>query len=234
MEKKIFKVESVKKLIEFREMDNIIDCILNVELKATPIGEGGNAFIFIPEDESLQSVCIKKSKKNPYMIYNNIEEECEIQKEAKNNGICTPLTLLSFTTKDKEEYFLMERINGYSIKDILENNNLLPKKFNYNNFCKSLDEQIEKMHNKKGVSDGIYHRDLHSGNIMINEEGLPVIIDFGTSTKSSNNDSTYEDDVLMYNSKKERYELVKNIFSDDIEMIKKIKKDLIIFSEYNA
>lgn len=224
MEGKIFKVENVKRLIDSREAENIEDCILKVELHANPIGEGNNATIYIPENESLQSVCIKKGKEKQMMIFNNIDDECQFQKECKDLKIRTPLTLLSMTTKEKEDYFIMERINGYSIKEILKDIKLLPKKFDYETFCKSLTEQIEKMHN-----NGIYHRDIHSGNIMIDEEGLPVIIDFGTAVRGSGSDNTYEDTVQMYNHQKGTYEFVNNIFEDDIKMIKNIKSELKIF-----
>lgn len=224
MEGKIFKVESVKKLIDSKEAENIEECILKVELHANPIGEGNNATIYIPENESLQSVCIKRGKEKQMMIFNNIDDECQFQKECKKLGIRTPLTLLSMTTKEKEDYFIMERINGYSIKEVLKDNNLLPQNFDYETFCKSLDEQIEKMH-----SGDIYHRDLHPGNIMIDEEGLPVIIDFGTAVKGSGSDNTYEDIVQMYNHKKGSYEFINNIFEDDIKMIKDVKSELKIF-----
>lgn len=226
MEGKIFKVESVKKLIDSKETENITECILKFELHANPIGEGNNASIYIPKEESLQSVCIKKGKEKQMMIFNNIDDECELQKESKNLGIRTPLTLLSFTTKEKEDYLIMEKINGHSIKEIIENHSLLPEKFNYQIFCKSLDEQIDKMH--KG---GIYHRDLHNGNVMIDEEGLPVIIDFGTAVRGSGSDNTYEDTVQMYNHQKGSYEFINNIFEDDIRMVKNIKSELKVFIE---
>lgn len=225
MENKTFKIEQVKRLLDTKEAENIVECILKVELSATPIGEGANAFIYIPEDESLQSVCLKKIKEKPEMVFNEIDQECEMQKNLKEIGVRTPLTLLSFTTKEKEDYLVMEKINGYSIKDIMKDSSLLPEKFDYNTFCKSLDEQIETMHNK----GGIYHRDLHNGNVMIDEEGLPVIIDYGTAVKGSGSDNTYEDFVKIYNSNKKVYEFTNNRFKDDLESIRDIKDTLKVF-----
>ena len=226
MEGKIFKIESVKKLIDSKEAEDIEECILKVELHVNPIGEGNNANIYIPEDESLRSVCIKKGKEKQMMIFNSIDDECEFQKVCKNSGIRTPLTLLSFSSNEKEDYLVMERINGNSVKEILKNTNLMPEKFNYQTFCNSLNEQIDRIHRI-----GIYHRDLHPGNIMIDEEGLPVIIDFGTAVKGSGSDNTYEDTVQMYNHKKGNYEYINNIFSDDLIMIKNIRSELKAFTK---
>jgi len=125
----------------------------------------------------------------------------------------------------------MEKVNGYSIKDIVANNNLLPEKFDYKVFCDSLDEQIAKMHNKGKMIDGIYHRDLHHGNVMIDDDGLPVIIDFGTGIKGSGSDLTYEESVSMYNEKLGRYEFVNGYFKDDLEMVQNLKAELKQFAK---
>ena len=73
---------------------------------------------------------------------------------------------------------------------------------------------------------GIYHRDLHYSNVMIDEEGLPVIIDFGTATEGSGSDFTYEESVSMYDEKKGRYSLVNGYFKDDLVMVKNIKEGI--------
>jgi len=123
----------------------------------------------------------------------------------------------------------MERINGCTVKEAIDNPTLLPDNFNYKVFIDDLTDQILKMHNKNGMSDGVYHRDLHQGNVMINEDGLAVIIDFGTAIEGSGSDLTYEEEVSMYNEKKGRYELVSDYFKDDLNMIKEIKNALKIY-----
>jgi len=225
MENKVFGIKSIERLIDSKETNNIIECLLKVKLEATPINEGGNAFIFIPLEKSLQNACIKKTKEKPQIQYNNINDEHKIQKKLKEMGLRTPLTLVSFKTVEGE-YFIMERIKGYSVREIIKDSTLMPEKFHFETFCKSLDEQIAIMHNKDKMQNGIYHRDLHEGNVMIDEEGLPVIIDFGTAVEGTGSDNTYSESVSMYNPKKERYEFVSGYFKDDIEMSKIIKASL--------
>lgn len=224
---KLFKPDSIKRLIESKEAEKVCDCILSVELKAEPIGEGGNGLVYIPKDEMLGSVCIKKIKEKPQIFYNSIDEEHKYQEKLNKIGVRTPMTLISFKDKnDGQEYFIMERINGHSVKDILKDENLMPKNFEYNKFCRSLEDQIKKMHNANGLSEGIHHRDLHEGNVMIDEEGLAVIIDFGTATEGTGSDFTYEESVQMFNEKKGRYDFVNGYFKDDNEMVKNIKSSL--------
>lgn len=218
--KNIFENSSVKKLIESNEVDIILERIKNVEFEETPIGEGGNAVIFVPKEEKLKGVCLKKVKEKPQIQYNDIEQESKYQEELRENGVNTPEILVSIDSPNGK-YFLMERVDGYNISEVIQKPELMPKKFDYENFCKALEEQIATMHKV-----GIYHRDLHEKNIMINEDGLPVIIDFGTATYGSGSDFTYEESVSMYNPKKGRYEFVNGFFKDDLEMVKNIKSAL--------
>jgi len=228
MENKIFKIENIQRLMESKEVEEIIECISKVELQASPIGWGSNAEVYIPIEESFKKVCIKKSIDKPKIVFNDIHEECRLQKQVKQFGVRTPLTLLSFNTENKS-WLMMETIDGHTVKEVLGDNSLLPEKFDYKTFCDSLDEQITKMHKGDSRSEGIYHRDLHDGNVMIDKEGLPVIIDYGTAVEGSGSSFTYEESVKMYNTEKGRYEFVENYFKDDLEMVKNIKNELKIF-----
>lgn len=232
MNHKVFKAEHIKRLVDAKENKeiNVIECMLSAELEADPIGEGGNAEIFIPVEKAWETVCLKKIKERPLLHCNNIDEELRLQKKARRCGVRTPLCIISFEEKG-EKFFIMERIFGNTIEEILKNPALLPEKFNYKIFCKSLDEQIKKLHTADGQMGGIYHRDLHLGNIMIDEGGLPVIIDFGAATEGTGSDFAYEESVAMLNSKTGRYDFVNGYFKDDLEMVKNIKTALKPFME---
>ena len=222
MEKKpkILTIEEIEKISNSKEVADLVECIKSLELKTVPIGEGGNAIVYAALGTSFDRVCLKKAKDKPQIMYNNIDQEHQFQMMARDAGVRTPFSLISIKT-DEGKYLIMERIEGYSVAEIMEKPELLPKDFDTDAFCNSLDSQIAKMHKK-----GIYHRDLHYENVMIDKEGLPVVIDFGTATEGTGSDFTYEESVSMYDAKKGRYGLVNGYFKDDLEMVKNIKSNI--------
>lgn len=79
----------------------------------------------------------------------------------------------------------MELLDAVSVRDILDGREEMPEHFDISSFCSKLEHFFEKMHQK-----GIYHRDVHSGNIMIGRKhGEPYVIDFGTATYSNVEDA---------------------------------------------
>lgn len=213
-----FKLEKVQKIIENKVTEDLLYCLDVLELRAVSIGEGDSAEVLVAEGTPFEKVCLKRIKKNPPVICNDIDEENAFQIKAQEAGVRTPLPLISLQT-NKGPCFLMERIEGHSMKDILQKPELLPKDFKYDNFFKLLENQISLMHRA-----GLYHRDLHSGNVMIDKESLPVIIDFGSAINGSGSDFTYEGDVLSYNKKLGRYESKSGTFKDDLKSISVLKE----------
>lgn len=214
-------LENVQKIIERRTPDSIMKCMRKMEQNASILGEGGNAQVFAIEDSELSSVCVKKIKEKQQILANNIDTEADFQDEAMRAGVRVPLLLGSYTTDKKEHFIIMQRIKGNSLAEIFVQPKLLPKKFDFEVFVQDLDHQITLLHQA-----GIYHRDLHSRNIMMDKEGMPVIIDFGTATYGTGSDLTYEESVMMYNKQMNRYEQKSGYFKDDLEMIRNLKSEL--------
>ena len=229
MENKPFKIEKIEKIVDNKENFELMECLKKLEKNFVSIGEGGNANIYVADGTVFEKICFKKIKKNPQIQYNNIDAEHEYQMKVKNLGVRTPLTLMSFKTEEGEEYLVMEKIEGPNLKEAIDNPSLVPDNFNYKDFCKSLDDQISKMHNDGRMLEGVYHRDLHLKNVMIDKDGLPVIIDFGTAVQGTGSDATYEESVSMFDEKKGRYDFVNGYFKDDLEMVRIIKSELKIF-----
>jgi tRNA A-37 threonylcarbamoyl transferase component Bud32 len=81
----------------------------------------------------------------------------------------------------------MEKLNAASIDDILGGKALLPEWIDVDELYNELKSMVGSFHDK-----GLFHRDMHFGNIMIsqsrdaqNAEKLGYIIDFGLSAHAS-------------------------------------------------
>lgn len=215
-----FEVKHVARIVENKETEALSECIKTLEIRAKTISEGGNAVVYAAEGTPFEKVCLKKLRERPLLLGNSIDAEHQYQELVREAGVSTPLSLISIETNEGS-FLIMERVNGCTVEEAIQKPALLPKDFDYKKFCNSLDEQIEKMHAK-----GIYHRDLHIRNVMIDRDGMPVIIDFGTATRGSGSDLTYEETVMMLNSEKGTYEPKSGYFTDDLIMVRNLKTAL--------
>jgi serine/threonine protein kinase len=71
---------------------------------------------------------------------------------------------------------VMEKVHGENIEKIIlgmDEDALVPK-ISFEEFSKKLRDAVELFHKK-----GLYHNDISTRNIMVREDGEPVIIDFG-------------------------------------------------------
>lgn len=183
--------EVVKRFLEQKNEEAILECFERMDKKKKSIGLGKNAEVFAVEDEPMfEDLCVKKVAKLPKVKINSIETEFEFQEEVNKIGIRTPRNIMVVKNiETREEFIIMERIKGHSIGDItdLRSNIFVKDTYNHEVFFQELKEMVEKMHEHR-----IYHRDLHSGNVMIGDDGHPVIIDFGAATYG------YGDDEEIY------------------------------------
>ncbi len=209
-------IKNVSKIIESKETDDIVSCLEKLEIHAQSIGEGDSSEVFVAENPKLEKVCLKRIKKTPKMLCNDIDTEHKYQISAHKAGVRTPLPLISIESADGKKYLIMERIFGYSVGETIEDISLLPDIFDIDIFAKALESNVSKMHDAQ-----IHHRSLHMQNIMIESStGLPVILDFGTATTGSDSDFTYEESVLVINPKTGKYEQKSGNFEHDTTMVK--------------
>ncbi len=210
-----FEVKRVKILVESQNFDDLLECIEKTGFDVEKIGEGGNAEVFSVQDGPMSKFCLKKIKTQPQIKDQNIEREHQYQIEARKAGVTTPLSVISFES-DHGSYLIMEKINGFTIRQIAEKPQLLPKNFDVDMFISELTAMIKGMHNAN-----IVHRDLNAGNVMVNTQGKPVIIDFGTATHgTANSELAYEETVLLKNQHTGAYEQKSGFFIDDIKNLK--------------
>ena len=190
------------------------------------IGEGGNAEVFTRDnDPDLKNIGYKKIKPSPQILWNDLEKEFDAQEKIYENGVRAPRPYLVFRNKiSREEYFLMERIPGHTLAELIGKNIKLPENFDIDLFMGKINTELQKMHKA-----GIFHRDLHTKNIMITPEGDPVIIDFGTAYVSlpgdEEVDSIYEE-AVMYRNHKGEYENKSGYFMKDSEALSGVEDSL--------
>lgn len=216
--------EVVKRYIELKNEDKLINCLEEKLKEGKEIGFGNNATIISLEDEDsdFSDFCVKKMKSKPLLVCNDIDTEANYQFKLQEGGLKTPRYVIVVKDDTGQEWFIMERIDGVSIGDAMIGLGKLPNDFNTQDFCVKLEREVKKMH-----SLGVLHRDLHTGNVMIDEKGNPVIIDFGTATEGDpNSEYAYEETVSKYNEKKGVYELVSGKLPDDRDQLDILKANV--------
>jgi RIO-like serine/threonine protein kinase len=91
----------------------------------------------------------------------------------------------TYLVKETVNILAMRRLDAVSLKDVIEGVAEVPSTMKPDTFFSQLRSFVERMHMK-----GIYHRDFHSGNIMIDKKtGRPCVIDFGRASYGSGDDA---------------------------------------------
>ena len=186
------KIEIHKESLEEKQKEKIIVGLLeSIKENTVFLGEGRAADVFSYENEDY---CVKEIVRDKIeFATNDIHEEIRMQKEAIKFGIRSPDVLLSAETDDGRKFIVMERIRGYSLKDIFDPKKKeaeFPSGFDAKKFFNELEKMLQKMH-----SEGMHHRDFHSGNVMVElKTGMPVIIDYGFAAYSYGEEDPYREE----------------------------------------
>ncbi|MGM0482550.1 MAG: protein kinase domain-containing protein [Patescibacteria group bacterium] len=176
--------------------------------------------IEIPEGVE-KNICYKTIERiENYRNDNDIGLEMELQETCSrienNDTACRVPRPYYYNMDEYSHICAMEQIEGASIKEVLNKEKLLPENFDLERFFDNTIAYLEKMHNA-----GLYHRDLHAGNIMVDYESSdPVIIDFG---KSIDTNKQYTNDPYTEGGK----------YLNDIESLKEIRYRLTTFIKEN-
>ena len=146
------------------------------------LGKGGMGEVYLAIKEKIdRKVAIKylspefsNSKETSQRFLN----EAKVLSGLSHNNI---VGLIDFDEDDNGMYYIMEYVKGESLYDIIYGFDF--KKINTNrkiNIIKQTLNAFSYMHSKN-----IIHRDVTIGNIMISEEGIVKILDFGISKDKS-------------------------------------------------
>jgi serine/threonine protein kinase len=138
------------------------------------IGRGGMSVVYKAKHPNLPKfVAIKVLSKfysdDPAFI-EKFRKEAEILSSFRHQNI---VYIIDFRQEGNLYYIVMDYIDGYTVKQILENSGLFSLKV-ATNVVKSVLNALYYSHRK-----GIIHRDLKSSNIMIDENGKVLVTDFG-------------------------------------------------------
>lgn len=171
---------------------------------AREIGRGGDGFVVIDKSEIRDlppEICYKFAiaEQTP-RGRNSTSRELEIQEQFYTsaeafNGckIGVPVPFYSVELGEKK-VIAMEKLRAKSVDDILRGKGRLPSWFDLDTFLDELKAMLDHFH-----EEGLYHRDMHTGNVMISQaedlrdhEKIGYVIDFGLSERDSSGLEPYK------------------------------------------
>lgn len=217
------KLEVVKRFVEQKQEKALEKCLEKLIKKSERIGAGDNAEVLGIKDKHFGDVCMKKMHKNPKILCNDVEAEYTFQQEVGDMGIRVP-KLIAYVKNSLtgDTFILMERIVNPSLRDIIESGVPIPEAYDHDKFWAKVDSYLNTMH-----EGHIHHRDLHKGNIMIDKDGGPVFIDFGTASRAwGSDDNPYKDTTNVFNKLTGRYDVQKGFFQEDKGKVKWTKDEI--------
>lgn len=214
-------LEITKRFLDIDNEETLLKKLAeSITQKTKRLGVGKNAEVFAIDynHDELSELCVKKVSENPEIKINSIFEEAEFQAKAHDAGVRTPRYVMAIKDTDsRQEYILMERIKGVSLGDARDPycELVMPDAYEHKVFFNNLKVMLDKMHDAR-----IHHRDLHAGNVMVTEEGDPVIIDFGAACMSHYSDNDHPDiyrvqGQVLVNKEKGLYQFTENVHQTD-------------------
>jgi len=152
------------------------------------IGEGKTAHVY--RDPKTNAVCYKYVHNfQEYAAWNNIGSEGKYLGELEDvvvDGARAP-QLFGVIDLPETKVIAMEYIDAPSLALVMERNRPLPENFDAHVFIAKLRAFMAAVHER-----GIYHRDLHEGNVLVGADNTPYVIDFGKAIRSISPEFAYE------------------------------------------
>ena len=136
------------------------------------LGEGGMGVVYKAQDTKLErTVAIKFLPKHVATSVDGLERFKIEAKAAAALNHSNIATIYAIEESDDEVFIVMEYIDGKELKEIVGQDLPIDTILDY---ATHIAKGLQTAHKK-----GIVHRDIKSSNIMITEDGMAKIMDFG-------------------------------------------------------
>src|SRR5215217_3622223 len=139
----------------------------------SPLGSGGFGTVYLAEDTWIdKKVALKVAHRQAGLDFGQLLREPRLLASLNHPNI------VSVLTAEKEEgifFIVMEYVPGETLESIVFREGALdvPRALDYTcQICNALDH---------AHTHGVIHRDLRPGNVLVTEQGLLKVADFGTS-----------------------------------------------------
>ena len=169
--------------------------------KDKQIGKGGSSVVYLGEDEKQKKYAIKVTPKNlkanpSKKIYDYVKEEVSILKRIHSKYIVTTYEVIESRNKI---YIIMEYMSAGSVINILE----LMDENKIKQYTRDLICAVEHCHEIANI----IHKDINVNNILINQDGVAKLSDFGISEPfEDNNDLLLSKGPSTYTPPEKKYQ----------------------------
>ncbi len=166
--------------------DRLCDLAEELFIKQNELGTGKSADVF-RDDQKNAGFCYKVVDRQGFLDHDT-EIEMSFMEKVRDidDSVFVPEPIASIKARgvDKgdgkrgsRQVLVMDEVYGNTIAYVCTHREKLPENYDHDRFFSLLNNFISNIN-----KNGIYHRDLHAGNVMIdNETGNPAVIDFGRS-----------------------------------------------------
>jgi len=155
------------------------------------IGEGGMAVVYKAKDSLLNRYVAIKILKEEFS--NNKDFVEKFKREATAAASLSDINIVNIYDigSDKDvNYIVMEYIKGKTLKEVIRENGLIPQDKAIK-IAIQIGKALDCAH-----THGIIHRDIKPHNIMINENGIVKVTDFGIAKAASSYTLTNTKEVI--------------------------------------
>jgi serine/threonine protein kinase len=137
-----------------------------------PLGSGGFGAVYLAEDTWIDKKVALKVPHRQNLDFSDLLREPRLLASLSHPNVVTVLTA---EKQDNVFFIVMEYVPGDTLEAIIERDGALdlPRALDYTcQICNAMDHAHRQ---------GVIHRDLRPGNVLVTEQGLVKVADFGTS-----------------------------------------------------